>query len=370
MAPRRHARALAHAPLGGGVPLASATLGARQAAAEAVRRTGKRWLAVRGRAAGAARVFVPTAVAGAAVAKNAGKAGAAGGAEGKAEKKQARPWKHAAAGALSGALSRTCVAPLERAKVELMVDPTRGSLAAVLSRIAGREGVRGLFRGNTLNVARIAPTKAVEYVVWEKFKRHKLKGNRASATLTSRERILGGSLASVVGTFVTHPIDTVRTRATIGRGAGASPAKLASTLWRSEGPRGFFRGLAPNLLRVAPYGAVNYGVYDFLASAYRKARASRGLPPPAPGGLENALWGGLSGAMAQTTVYPLEMLQRRIQASAVSGSGGRAAIAALAAAVRQHGIGALYAGIGANYCKTIPAAAIGWWSYAALAKAL
>ncbi|XRB06518.1 mitochondrial phosphate transporter [Pycnococcus provasolii] len=305
-------------------------------------------------------------------------------------------------GAASGAISRTCVAPLERAKIELMVGrfmaaPTASldvsrqrastirshimqgnanalklrsrtitlppkprvvgtNVISVLRQVVRTEGWRGLLRGNTLNVLRIAPTKAVELAVWEKF-----RSSKGGRTLTPRERVVGGSFASMLGTAVTHPIDTVRTRATIGQGGGADPWRHCLVIARTEGVKGFFRGFVPNLVRVAPYGAVNYGAYDILQTGYKKFRKFTGQPPANPAGLENALWGGLSGAMAQTVVYPIEMLQRRMQAS--TGQGISFGVASLRELVAREGVGVLYTGLSSNYAKTIPAAAIGWWSY-------
>ena len=63
--------------------------------------------------------------------------------------------KHLLVGAVSRR-SRTVVAPLERAKIEYMLDSTTiardGGLVGTLRRIIRNEGPGGLFRGNTLNV--------------------------------------------------------------------------------------------------------------------------------------------------------------------------------------------------------------------------
>lgn len=66
-------------------------------------------------------------------------------------------------GAIAGALSRTAVAPLETIRTNLMVRTGRRiSVAGMFHTIMERDGWRGLFRGNGVNVLRVAPSKAIE----------------------------------------------------------------------------------------------------------------------------------------------------------------------------------------------------------------
>ena len=66
-------------------------------------------------------------------------------------------------GAIAGAVSRTFVAPLETIRTHLMVGCSgANSMAGVFQWILQNEGWTGLFRGNTVNVLRVAPSKAIE----------------------------------------------------------------------------------------------------------------------------------------------------------------------------------------------------------------
>jgi solute carrier family 25 phosphate transporter 23/24/25/41 len=64
-------------------------------------------------------------------------------------------------GAIAGAFSRSAVAPLETIRTHLMVG-RGGSVPEVFGRIMKEEGWKGLFRGNGINVLRVAPSKAIE----------------------------------------------------------------------------------------------------------------------------------------------------------------------------------------------------------------
>jgi solute carrier family 25 (mitochondrial phosphate transporter), member 23/24/25/41 len=65
-------------------------------------------------------------------------------------------------GAIAGAVSRTCVAPLETIRTHLMVGSNGDSMTEVFQSIMNTEGWTGLFRGNLVNVIRVAPSKAIE----------------------------------------------------------------------------------------------------------------------------------------------------------------------------------------------------------------
>jgi len=65
-------------------------------------------------------------------------------------------------GAIAGAFSRTAVAPLETVRTHLMVSSHGRSVPEVFNWIMANEGWQGLFRGNAINVLRVAPSKAIE----------------------------------------------------------------------------------------------------------------------------------------------------------------------------------------------------------------
>lgn len=66
-------------------------------------------------------------------------------------------------GAVAGAVSRTFVAPLETIRTHLMVGSCGAdTMAGVFQWIMRTEGWTGLFRGNAVNVLRVAPSKAIE----------------------------------------------------------------------------------------------------------------------------------------------------------------------------------------------------------------
>lgn len=84
------------------------------------------------------------------------------------------------AGGIAGAISRTVVSPLERAKIIYQVssflfapkvEGERSRLATTLHRIWDQEGMKGLLRGNGMNVLRMIPYSAIQFATFEQIKR-------------------------------------------------------------------------------------------------------------------------------------------------------------------------------------------------------
>ncbi|KAI5082859.1 hypothetical protein GOP47_0002602, partial [Adiantum capillus-veneris] len=265
--------------------------------------------------------------------------------------------KHLLAGTISSAISRSLVAPLERLKLLSMVNPEfmKEGLFQTWAKLWQEEGVGGLFRGNLPNLMRIAPTKVVEYLVYkgleDSFKKNK-KGD-----IAEKDFVLMGSIATMSGTFISHPIDTVRTALTT-QVNGARKGFLQSTqaILNSKGLFGLYKGIVPNMMRVAPYAAINFFVFDELTKWHRQRNGpggELGLPL-------SVCYGVLAGAAAQIVVYPLETVQRRLQANAAQQSSVlyQNMLQAFRIIIRDEGVASLYAGLLPNTLKLVPAAVV------------
>ena len=62
------------------------------------------------------------------------------------------------------------VAPLERLRVQMISDGSQEGMLTCASKVYQKEGIRGFWSGNTLNVGRIAPQQAVAFFAKDFFK--------------------------------------------------------------------------------------------------------------------------------------------------------------------------------------------------------
>lgn len=116
-------------------------------------------------------------------------------------------------GGAANGFSRTCVAPLERLRLQMIADQSRGSIMGVFRSIYQNEGTRGLWRGNVLNVIRIVPQSGIAFLTKDVFK--SMVGGKDATPLG----LVGSSMLSGMTCMTAvYPLDMVRPR------CAASPA--------------------------------------------------------------------------------------------------------------------------------------------------
>lgn len=119
-------------------------------------------------------------------------------------------WRHLAAGGVAGAVSRTCTAPLDRLKVFLQVQPSGQKIHECLNSMLKEGGVRSLWRGNGINVLKIAPESAIKFAAYEQVKRL-IKGE-SKENLAIYERFCAGALAGGISQTAIYPLEVLKTR--------------------------------------------------------------------------------------------------------------------------------------------------------------
>jgi len=174
-------------------------------------------------------------------------------------------------------------------------------------KITREEGFYGYFKGNGTNIVRIVPYSAAQFYAYEKYKllAVSLSGNKE---LTTIERLIAGAMSGVTSTIITYPLDLIRSRLTVQndyvRYSGIADAfrKIVS----SEGFFALYRGMMPTLMGIAPYVGINFTTYETLKQFLCKN-------PSKPTSTESLSYGGISGAVAQTVTYPIDLIRRRMQ---------------------------------------------------------
>jgi hypothetical protein len=118
-------------------------------------------------------------------------------------------------GAAAGAVSRTAVAPLETIRTHLMVGNGHHSVVGVFHNVMKTEGLQGLFRGNGVNVLRVAPSKAIELFAYDTVKTFLAPKPGEPSRLIIPASTVAGATAGVCSTLCTYPLELLKTRLTI-----------------------------------------------------------------------------------------------------------------------------------------------------------
>uniref|UniRef100_A0A2P2QLU1 ADP ATP carrier protein n=1 Tax=Rhizophora mucronata TaxID=61149 RepID=A0A2P2QLU1_RHIMU len=269
-------------------------------------------------------------------------------------------------GGIAGAVSRTTVAPLETIRTHLMVGSSGHTTTEVFHNIMKTDGWKGLFRGNLVNVIRVAPSKAIELFAYDTVNKNLSPKPGEEPKLPIPASLIAGACAGVSSTLCTYPLELVKTRLTIERDTYKGIVDAFLKILQEDGPAELYRGLAPSLIGVIPYASTNYFAYDTLRKAYRKIFKQEKI-----GNIETLLIGSVAGAISSSATFPLEVARKHMQVGALSGRQiYKNVLHALASILEQEGIQGLYKGLGPSCMKLVPAAGISFMCYEACKRIL
>eukprot|EP00850_Spirogloea_muscicola_P005889 SM000027S09670 [mRNA] locus=s27:672134:679076:- [translate_table: standard] len=236
------------------------------------------------------------------------------------------------------------------------------NVAEVFSHVMATEGWTGLFRGNGVNVLRVAPNKGIELFAYERTKNFLTpkEGQRPRFPLPVAP--LAGSVAGMTSTIVTYPLELIKTRLTVQPGEYKGLLDAWARIVKEEGFLELYRGLFPSMIGVIPYAGVNYYAYDSLRNLYKKV-----LKTDKVDSFSTLCMGSAAGAIASTATFPLEVARKQMQVGALQGRVVyKSTLDALACISREQGLQGLYRGLGPSCLKLMPAAGIFFMCYEAL----
>ncbi|KAI8055825.1 putative folate carrier protein [Syncephalis plumigaleata] len=177
--------------------------------------------------------------------------------------------QHLIASAEAGAITAIMTNPLWVVKTRMCVTNRtdqyayRGLLDG-LSQIARKEGIRGLYKG-------MIPAYS-ELKKW----RIDVNPSKDKERLSTLEYMTMASSSKLFATISTYPYQVLRSRLQNQHNGDKKyhgVRDIIVKIYRLEGVMGFYKGLAPNALRVLPGTCITFVVYENL-SAYFRRRAN------------------------------------------------------------------------------------------------
>nr|XP_049695874.1 mitochondrial coenzyme A transporter SLC25A42 [Helicoverpa armigera] len=188
---------------------------------------------------------------------------------------KAHPILHLVAGSLAGVTSQSATYPLDVARARMAVTNTReySSLRCVFVTVARVEGLRTLYRGYSATVLGVIPYAGVSFYTYDTLK-HKYQEYFGKPQGAVVNVCLGGTAGAIAQT-ASYPLDIVRRRMQTARRRpdGTYPyGSIADTLvmvYKSEGWRGFFKGLSMNWVKGPIAVGISFATYDAIKSTLR-----------------------------------------------------------------------------------------------------
>jgi len=247
-----------------------------------------------------------------------------------------RSFREFTSGALSGAMAKTAVGPLETIRTRMIVGVGSENIIGSFKEVMKGQGWKGLWAGNGINLLRIIPTQAIELCTFESTKRflasaqNHWEKNGCPRVQIARHTLdlpvswispvaISGAVAGVVGTLSCYPLEVLKDRFTVHPGVYHSISHALKKISQEEGPGALYAGLAPTII----------------------------------------------GLTSSALSFPLEVARKRLMVGMLEGKRPTNMIDIITKIVEEEGLKGLYRGWSASCLKVIPASGLSWMFYEA-----
>eukprot|EP00035_Acanthoeca_spectabilis_P033873 m.25892 g.25892 ORF g.25892 m.25892 type:complete len:303 (-) comp6246_c0_seq1:22-930(-) len=226
---------------------------------------------------------------------------------------------HAAvAGAVSGAVTRALLQPLDVLKIRMQLScvpagATPPSLLGTVTNMVRYEGIGALWKGHAPAQLLSVMYGAIGFAAYaEACRAIGVDSQQKSKGAIFSAHFLAGGLAGLMATLACHPLDTLRTLTVADRTRGGLVSVVRENLAAGAG-RALYKGVTPSLLLIFPYSGLQFGYYRVIQRTLDTvawvvpAEAARSL-----------IAGAGAGLLGKLNVLPLDLLKKRLQMQGVS----------------------------------------------------
>lgn len=274
------------------------------------------------------------------------------------------------AGGTSGAIAKTCTAPIERVKLLIQTQdanpriisgevPRYTGIINCFSRVSSEQGIAAFWRGNFTNVLRYFPTQAFNFMFKDSIKKLFPKVPKDQFVKNLSVNVASGGMAGAGSLCIVYPLDYARTRLASDVGSGKREfSGLADCLKKTaaRGPSALYNGFGVSVTGIIPYRGVYFGMFDTLSdmNPYAKSGGVIGMSSKFACAQSSALAAGYAS-------YPFDTVRRRLQMQSnkpveewvYKGTGD-----CFRKIIKEEGTVALFKGAGANAVRTVGSALV------------
>ena len=275
------------------------------------------------------------------------------------------------AGGVSGAVAKTCTAPIERVKLIIQTQdanpriisgeiPRYTGIMNCFTRVSAEQGVGAFWRGNFVNILRYFPTQAFNFAFKDSIKAMFPKAKKGTLQGFATN-VASGGLAGAGSLTIIYPLDYARTRLASDVGSGKKAFEglgdcLKKTATGPGGVMALYGGFGVSVVGIVPFRGTYFGVNDTLAdiNPYQKQSDFIGL-------LSKFAQAQTAALCAAYVSYPFDTVRRRLQMQSekpkeewvYSGT-----MDCFAKIMKEEGMGAMFKGAGANALRTVGSALV------------
>jgi len=278
-----------------------------------------------------------------------------------------------ALGGVSGAIAKTCTAPIERVKLIIQTQdanprirsgevPRYTGIVNCFARVNSEQGFLAFWRGNMTNIIRYFPTQAFNFAFKDTFKnlfpRYDPNTEFGKFFLAN---MASGGLAGAGSLCIVYPLDYARTRLASDVGNGKRDFNgladcLKKTATGQQGFLGLYNGFGVSVVGIIPYRGVYFGLYDSLREK-NPWKQDKGVI----GFVTKFAVAQFTAIMAGYASYPFDTVRRRLQMQSEKPKDQwvyKNTIDCAGQIMRNEGITAMFKGAGANALRTVGSALV------------
>jgi len=278
-----------------------------------------------------------------------------------------------AIGGISGAVAKTCTAPIERVKILIQTQDANpriksGEIARYtgigncFSRVASEQGIGAFWRGNMTNIIRYFPTQAFNFAFKDTIKNLFPKANpKTEFGKFFAINMASGGLAGAGSLCIVYPLDYARTRLASDVGSGKRDFNglwdcLKKTASGPKGPIALYNGFGISVAGIIPYRGTYFGLYDSFSSMnpYKKDTGILGFASKFAVAQCVAITAGY-------TSYPFDTVRRRLQMQSEKPKEEwtyKGTTHCFTKILKDEGFTAFFKGAGANALRTVGSALV------------
>ncbi len=277
------------------------------------------------------------------------------------------------AGGVSGAVAKTCTAPIERVKLLIQTQDANPKIISgevarytgivdCFTRVASEQGVKAFWRGNLTNIIRYFPTQAFNFAFKDSIKAMFPKADKNTEFgKFFLINMASGGLAGAGSLCIVYPLDYARTRLASDVGSGKAQFNgLLDCIKKTVAAGGvgsLYNGIGVSIVGIIPYRGVYFGLFD-TATGYNPYQKSENNLLRAASKFACAQFSAISAGYAS---YPFDTVRRRLQMQSEKPESEwvyKGTADCFGKIIKDEGAGALFKGAGANALRTVGAALV------------
>lgn len=278
------------------------------------------------------------------------------------------------AGGISGAIAKTCTAPIERVKLIIQTQdanpkimsgeiPRYTGIGNCFTRIAAEQGIAAFWRGNFTNILRYFPTQAFNFAFKDTIKKILPHANaKENFWKAFAVNMASGGLAGAGSLCIVYPLDYARTRLASDVGKSKKTFNgltdcLVKTARGPSGVLGLYNGFGVSVAGIIPYRGVYFGMFDTLNDMNPYGKSTNAAARL----ISTFVVAQVTAISAGYASYPMDTVRRRLQMQSEKPKEEwtyKGTIDCFGKIMKNEGFTAFFKGAGANALRTVGSALV------------